>query len=206
MAFISTIPVDQATGEVKALYEQTQATLGYVPNHMKVFSHRPQVRKAASTLLATIRDHLEPRKLELINIAVAGALRNSYCMLAHGQILRDQFYSPEQLTAIALDFTTAELAPADVAMMAFAAQLTRDATAITEDHIQGLRDHGFSDAEIFDIAAAAGFRCFFSKILDALGAEPDAVYTQQLEDDLRRQLTVGRPISHNAVEHVPPHT
>jgi uncharacterized peroxidase-related enzyme len=204
MPFIATIPVDQATGEVQALYEQSQATRGFVPNHLKVFSHRPQVRAAWNNLLATIRDTLDPRQFELIAIAAARALRNSYCMLAHGTVLRQQFYSPEQLTAIAGDFTTAALAPADVAMMAFAEKVARDATAITAGDIQGLRDHGFSDAEIFDIAAAAAARCFFSKLLDALGAEPDAVYTQQLEDALRRQLTVGRPISQDAVEQVLP--
>ena len=42
--------------------------------------------------------------------------------------------------------------------------------------MQGLRDHGFTDAEIFDIAAAAAARCFFSKLLDALGAEADGAY------------------------------
>jgi uncharacterized peroxidase-related enzyme len=203
MAFIGTIPVDQASGEVRALYERSQAELGYVPNHAKVFSHRPQVRAAWSNLLATIRTNLDPRQYELISIAAARALHNSYCMLAHGTILRRQFYSPEQLTAIADDFTTADLAPAEVAMMAFAEKLARDATAITADDIQGLRKHGFTDVEIFDIAAAAAARCFFSKLLDALGAEPDATYTQ-LEDELRRQLTVGRPISHSAVEPMPP--
>jgi hypothetical protein len=106
--------------------------------------------------------------------------------------------------AIAGDFTTADLAPADVAMMAFAEKLVREATAITAGDIQGLRDHGLTDPEIFDMAAAAAARCFFTKLLDALGAEPDVVYTQQLEDNLRRQLTVGRPISHSAVEQVPP--
>ena len=41
MAFVKTVPVEQATGDVRAMYERTQAALGYVPNYAKAFSHRP---------------------------------------------------------------------------------------------------------------------------------------------------------------------
>jgi hypothetical protein len=87
-------------------------------------------------------------------------------------------------------------------MMGFAEKIVRDATRITEEDIKALRAHGFSDSEIFDIAATASARCFFSKLLDALGAQPDAVYFQ-LEEDLRRGLTVGRPIGDAPLETVP---
>jgi alkylhydroperoxidase/carboxymuconolactone decarboxylase family protein YurZ len=97
---------------------------------------------------------------------------------------------------------SATLAPADVAMMAFAEKLARDAGTITEADVRAPREHGFTDAEIFDIAATAAARCFFSKLLDALGAEPDAAY-DDLDDGLKRRLTPGRAISRNAAEHVP---
>ena len=126
-------------------------------------------------------------------------------MLAHGSILRQQFYSAAQLTAITSDFTKAELDAADIAMMDFAEKVVRDAAALNEGDVQKLRAHGFSDAQIFDIAAAASARCFFSKLLDALGAEPDAAYLQ-LEEELRQQLTLGRPIGQDALEQVPPTT
>ncbi|MBB3591519.1 hypothetical protein FHX08_001863 [Rhizobium sp. BK529] len=51
-----------------------------------------------------------------------------------------------------------------------------------------------SDAEIFDVTAAAAARCFFSKMLDALGAAPDHVYAERLDPKLRQSLTIGRPI------------
>lgn len=194
MAFIRTIPVDEAEGDVRALYERTQASAGYVPNYAKVFSHRPQVMAAWSALLASIRGNLEPRRYELITLAAARALRSSYCMLAHGTVLREEFYSAAQLTDIAADFARADLTPSDVAMMAFAERVARDATGITDAEVRSLREHGFTDAQIFDIAAAAAARCFFSKLLDALGALPDAAFGQ-LEGDLKRELTRGRPIS-----------
>lgn len=202
MAFIHTIPVEQAAGDVRAMYERTQTALGYVPNYAKVFSHRPDVMTAWSGLLASIRGHLDARRYELVTLAAARALRSSYCMLAHGSVLLGKFYSAEQMTAIAGEPATAELAPADVAMMAFAEKLARDASAITEADVRALREHGFTDPEIFDIAATAAARCFFSKLLDALGAEPDAAY-DGLDDGLKRRLTPGRAISRNAAERVP---
>lgn len=194
MAFITTIPEDQASEDVKHLYEKNLEKLGYIPNYSRVFSHRPRVMEAWGNLLTTIRDNMDLRRFELVTLAAARALKNSYCMLAHGSILRKKFYTPEQLTLIATDYHKANLTPAEIGMMSFAEQVARDATAITQNDMDELRDFGFSDAEIFDIAAAAAARCFFSKTLDALGAEPDEMY-RQLEDRLRETLTVGRPIS-----------
>jgi uncharacterized peroxidase-related enzyme len=203
MAFIQTVPVDQATGEVRAMYERTQTSVGYVPNYAKVFSHRPAVMAAWSGLLASIRGNLEPRQYELITLAAARAMQCSYCMLAHGTILREKFYPAPRLAKIAADFAHADLTPADVAMMAFAERVTRDATATTDAEVRALREHGFTDAQIFDIAAAAAARCFFSKIVDALGAQPDAAYAE-LEDELKRELTSGRrPISRETPERIP---
>jgi uncharacterized peroxidase-related enzyme len=202
MAFIRTVPVEEASGEVRAMYERTQAGPGYVPNYAKVFSHRPQVMAAWSGLLASIRGNLETRQYELITLAAARALRSSYCMLAHGSVLREKFYSTAQLTAIAADSARADLTPAEVAMMAFAEHVVRDAAAITYAEVGSLRENGFTDAQIFDIAAAAAARCFFSKLLDALGAEPDEAYGQ-LEEDLKRQLVRGRPISPERPERMP---
>lgn len=203
MSLITTVPVAEATDEVRKMYEQQQASLGYVPNYAKVFSHRPAVMAAWRGLLGSIRAHLDTRRYELVTLAAARALHSSYCSLAHGTILRDQFYDPAQLARIAEDFTSGGLAAADVAIMRYAEKIVRDASSVTEADVQSLREHGLTDPEIFDIAAAASARCFFSKLLDALGAEPDAAYNA-LEADLRQQLTVGRPISEGAVEQVLP--
>jgi uncharacterized peroxidase-related enzyme len=199
MAFIEGVPVAKATGDVRTMYEKTQGAVGFVPNYAKVFSHRPQVMAAWAGLLASIRTNLDTRRYELTTLAAARALHSSYCMLAHGSVLRRQIYTAEQLTAIAKNAATADLAPADVAMMGFAEKVARDASSIVEADVRSLREHGFTDPEIFDIAATAAARCFFSKLLDALGAEPDAPFAD-LEDDLKRQLTPGRPISRQAPE------
>ena len=57
------------------------------------------------------------------------------------------------------------------------------------------------EIEIFDIAAIAAGRSFFTKLLDALGTEPDVAY-MSLDRELRQALTVGRPICHRPLEFV----
>jgi uncharacterized peroxidase-related enzyme len=202
MAFVHTVPVDRASGDVHAMYARIEAAVGYVPNYAKLFSHRPQVMATWAAFLASIRGNMDPRRYELVTLAAARALQCSYCMLAHGAVLRRDFYSAEQLIEITRDSAASDLTPAEVAMMAFVDKLTRDATAITRADVQGLLDRGFTDAEIFDITAAASARCFFSKLLDALGAEADGAY-DFLEDPLKQLLTPGRPMSHDALERVP---
>ena len=202
MAYLETVPVAQAQGDVREQYARAQANAGYVPNYTQLFSLRPEVNAAWGTLLGTIRGTLDPRRYELVTLAAARALRSSYCSLAHGKVLRDAHYAPSEVQAIATAPDSAGLAPVDVAIMAFAAQVARDAPSVTAADVQGLRDHGLSDTEIFDVAAAASARCFFSTLLDALGAEPDAAYGA-LEPGLREALTVGRPISQHQDARLP---
>ena len=79
--------------------------------------------------------------------------------------------------------------------MRFARRIARDAAHISADEVATLRErHGLSDAEIFDIAAIAASRSFFTKVLDALGSLPDQAFLK-LDPELRRALTVGRPIN-----------
>lgn len=69
-----------------------------------------------------------------------------------------------------------------------------DATAVTQADIDRLRSLGLADSDILDVILAAAVRCFFSKVLDAAGIQPDAAYAE-LPPELRDTLTVGRPIA-----------
>ena len=101
-------------------------------------------------------------------------------------------FSPEQVEAIVRDYRSAGLPPEEVALLAFAEKVAIDASRILPGDVEELRRHGFSDAEVLDIAMTVGARSFFSKVLDAVGAEPDDRY-ETLERGLRQTLTVGRP-------------
>jgi uncharacterized peroxidase-related enzyme len=153
MAFIQTVPEDQAVADVQMMYEENIASMGYLPNYVRAFSHRPQVLKAWGNLLGSIRQHMDTRRYELVTLAAARALKSSYCMLAHGSVLLKETFSPDELICIAQDYQTADLTAAEVVMMAFAEQIVRDATAVTQSHIATLHQHGFTDAEIFDATA-----------------------------------------------------
>ena len=113
-------------------------------------------------------------------------------MLAHGAVtLQSQIFTGAQLDAIARDYRQAGLAPAEVAMMAFAEKVAGPAYTVTSDDVESLRRHGFSDTDVLDIAFAAAARCFFSKVLDGVGAEPDPAFLS-LDEGVRRALVVGR--------------
>jgi uncharacterized peroxidase-related enzyme len=193
MAFIKTIPEERAEGKLLELYKADRQTKGYVPNHTAAFSLRPEVYDAWQKLLGAIRGNMRLRRYELVTFAVASELGCTYCKLAHGAVLRENVLTSAELEAVARDFRSAGLAPAEVAIMEFAQKLTRQASSITPADVEGLRGHGLTDAEILDVVLAATARNFMSKTLDAVGAEPDAVY-EKMEPALHRAL-VG-PLRH----------
>ena len=194
MAFIRTIPPSQAQGPVREMYQETQARFGFVPNWAQAFSLRPGVRDGWAALLKSIQSNLPVRAYELATFAAARALRSSYCALAHGSVLADKVFDPAAVTAIANGAREAPLEPRERAMMAFAEKVALDADRISAADIDGLRSHGYRDEEIFDLAAAAAARCFFSKLLDALGVQADAAF-HDIDPTMREVLTVGRPVA-----------
>lgn len=191
MSFIHTIAPAQARAEVASMYSRQQQTWGYVPNYAKVFCHRPELLARWAALLAEVKRPLDRRRLELATFAAAHELGNSPCALAHGQVLRE-FFADDEIVAIAAGRVGA-LPAAEQALLRFARTVARDAASVTAADLAELRDLGFADAEIFDIAAAAAARAFFTKLLDAMGVLPDAPFAE-LPEELRRALTVGRPI------------
>src|SRR5262252_6948679 len=194
MAFIRTIPPSEAEGPARDMYERVRGRLGYVPNWAMAFSLRPDVMDGWTALLGSVRSHLSVRAYELATLAAARALRSSYCSLAHGSVLANTVFDPAVVTAIANGSPASPLEPRERAMMTFVERVVLDADRVTAADIETLRSHGYPDEEIFDVAAAAAARCFFSKLLDALGVLPDATF-HDLDPALRRALTVGRPVA-----------
>jgi len=194
MAYIETIPEADASGDVAALYEADLGAVGFVRNLTKAFSLAPEVCAIWVQLNTAIKARMDLRRYELATIAAARRIRSSYCMLAHGSVLLDQYLEPDSLRAIVADHRGGALEPVDVAVMDLADKVADDATCVTEADIDGLRAFGLSDSEILDVVLAAAARCFFSKTLDGLGVEADARY-RELEPELLSALTVGRPVA-----------
>jgi uncharacterized peroxidase-related enzyme len=176
--FIQTTSEADAEGKLREIYESDRKSLGYVPNHGKVFSLRPDVLEAWRGLQGSIRKNLRLRRYELVTLATAQALNCRYCLLAHGAILNKNGVSVEQLRSILIDFHAAGLEREEVAIMDFAQKIARSANEMTQEDIDALRALGLEDVEILDIALTATMRSFASKTFNALGAEPDAVYDE----------------------------
>jgi uncharacterized peroxidase-related enzyme len=191
--FIRPLPDDEVTGAVAEAYEADIAEDGYVSNVSRTFSHRPEVLAAWVGLKDAVTSSMDRRRYELVTIAAARRVRSSYCMLAHGSVLASAFYDREQVRDIALDHHAAGLEEVDVAVMDLADKVAADAPSITQGDVDRLREFGLTDAEIFDVVAAAAMRCFLTKIVDGLGFQPDAAY-RELDVALREALVVGRPI------------
>ncbi len=197
MAFIATPDPAEGT-EVAALYDEEQESTGYVSNSVRLFAQRPAVLRAWQQLNGAIKESSiqssgDLRRYELATVAAAAKLRSTYCSLAHGRVLAEQFYDWDTVRSLVLDRGSAGLDEADVALMDLAEKVVADATSVSQADIDRLRSLGLTDDEILDGVLAAAVRCFFSKTLDALGALPDAAYGS-LEPELREALTVGRPI------------
>jgi uncharacterized peroxidase-related enzyme len=178
--------------EAREAVEATSGENAGMTNYEQAFAERPEVLAAWQGLSGAIKANMDLRRYELATLAAARRLRSSYCCLAHGSVLIEQFGEP--VREIARDHRSAGLDETDVAVMDLAERVVDDATSIEKRDLQRLRDLGLSDAEITDIVLAAAARCFFSKTLDALGVRPDASYLE-LDVDLREALVVGRPIA-----------
>ncbi len=161
-------------------------------NLERAFAERPEVYAAWAELNGAIKAGMDLRRYELATLAAALRLRSSYCSLAHGRILQEQFGEP--VREISLDYRTAGLDEIDVAVMNLAECVVDDATSIGDAELGPLRELGLSETELMDVVLAAAARCFFSKTLDGLGVLPDASY-RALDPELRDALVVGRPIA-----------
>ena len=161
-------------------------------NQDRAFAERPDVSEAWVALNGAIKANMDLRRYELATLAAARRLRSSYCALAHGKVLAEQFGEP--VREIALDRGSAGLDDVDLAVMDLAERVVDDATSIGDEELRPLRELGLTEAEIMDVVLAAAVRCFYSKTLDALGVQPDASYAE-LPPELRDVLVVGRPIA-----------
>jgi uncharacterized peroxidase-related enzyme len=193
MAFIDTIPDAEIDDQVRAMYERQASFWGFVPNYAKVFCYRPEIMGLWAQLQAGIKKSMaDKRRYELVTFAAANALRSTLCSLAHGKTLTE-FFPSEAVQAMARGEAPADLTAAEAEMMKFARKVGRDASSVTREDVLRLKELGFSDAEVFDIAAAASARAFFSKLVESLGVAAESSLLG-LDQEFKRTMAVGRPL------------
>ena len=177
------VPDESAVSdEVSSWYERQRASWGYLPNYARAFATRPDVAEAWTALSNAVGKGMDRRRYELATIAAARELRSTYCTAAHTLVLAQKWPEPARDDV-------------DLAVIALAEMVARDAASVEQADVDRLRDLGLTDAEVFDVVAAAALRSFFAKTLDGLGAEPDAEFAQRLDSQQRAGVTVGRPFA-----------
>ena len=113
---------------------------------------------------------------EMIAVVVSSANRCYYCLVAHGQAVRRLSGDPQLGEMMVMNYRVAELEPRQRAMLEFAMKMTIESASIEEADREGLRQHGFSDADIWDIAAVAGFFNMSNRMASALAMQPNREY------------------------------
>ena len=179
MAFIRTIPPAEAHGPVREQYQQAQKRFGYVPNWAQAFSLQAG---SAGRLdrAAPLHSGQSAGAAELRARHASGrprALRSSYCALAHGSVLADKVFGRGDGSLDRHGRPGSPLEPGERVMMAFAEKVARSADQVSADDVEGAaisRIQGRGDLRRG--AAVAAARCFFSKLLDAMGVQPDSSF------------------------------
>jgi len=201
MSFINTIPLSEATGDVRELYERQQAPLGFVPNYAKVFSHRPNIMKAWAALQSEIKKTIEHKNYNLATLASARAIGSTYCSLAYANLLKNKLYSTDELKMILEKDDASPLTEGEQAIMALAEKVALNSSSVTQNDIEQLKTFGYDDGDIFDIVASAAARCFFAKLVDGLGGLTDAPFGGT-DEKLSDYLIVGREVDLSEVESI----
>ena len=165
--------------EVQALFEAPRERLGFVPNVLRLYALRP-------SHLLLWNDHYEAlmkgdsglskAEREMIAVVVSVANRCSYCVAAHSAALRKLTKDPPLADAIAADYTTAPVEPRVRAMLDYALKLTLHPTEMEEPDVTALRDAGWSDEDVMDIAEVTGMFNLTNRMASGLGWEPNPEY------------------------------
>jgi len=190
--YIKTISPSEATDEMAEIYEAETAAMGRVMAATQCRSARPDMLVPIERLLHQLRDNfsLGLENFRLITLIAAKNVPSSYCSHVYFKSL-SQMVGRDKAIAIQADYRNAGLSEQQVAMLAYAEQITRDASRITEADIDRLRAVGLTDLNIADIALAASYRSFLSRYFDAVGAEAEADFLDP-DPDVRAQMSVGK--------------
>lgn len=175
-------PPDPLPEEVVELFAKCQEKLGLVPNVLVAYAHNPEKLRAFSQMYNTLmlaKSGLTRLEREMIAVAVSALNRCWYCLVAHGAAVRVMSQSPELGEALVMNHHHAELSPRERAIIDFARKLTTDSAKIGEADRAALRGHGFTDADIWDIAEVAAFFNMSNRLASAVGMVPNPEYHTQ---------------------------
>ncbi len=167
---------------MEGYFGKCEEKLGFVPNVLQAYAFdnaklEPFVAMYNDLMLAP--SGLSKLEREMIAVAVSSHNKCYYCLVAHGAAVRALSGDPALGELIAMNYRAARLSKRHRAMLDFSVKLTAEPWAIEEEDREGLRKAGFTDRDIWDIAAVAGFYNMSNRVASAADMRPNSVYHKQ---------------------------
>ncbi len=170
---------DPLPDDIARYYDVCREKLGMVPNVLAAYGFAPDRLRAFSQMYNALmlgESDLSKAEREMIAVAVSSLNHCHYCLVAHGAALRQLTGDPALAEAIAANYRHADLPPRQRAMLDFAVKVTIGSALIEEADRQALRDAGFADRAIWDIAEVAAFFNMTNRMASAIAMRPNADY------------------------------
>ncbi|HEX8741316.1 MAG TPA: peroxidase-related enzyme [Casimicrobiaceae bacterium] len=178
-AAISRYPVpklDDLPEDIRARIVEVQEKAGFVPNVFITLAHRPDEFRAFFAYhdaLMLKEGGLTKAEREMIVVATSGANDCLYCIVAHGAILRIYAKNPLVADQVAVNYRKADITPRQKAMLAFAIKVSLHAVEVDDADFATLREHGFTDEDIWDIGAIAAFFALSNRMANLITMRPN---------------------------------
>src|SRR6185437_5096551 len=162
--------------DIRARIVEVQQKAGFVPNVLVTLAHRPDEFRAFFAYhdaLMLREGGLTKAEREMIVVATSGANDCLYCVVAHGAILRIYAKNPLVADQVAVNYRKADITLRQKAMLAFAMKVALQSAAIEDADFAALRGHGFTDEDIWDIGAIAGFFALSNRMANMISMRPN---------------------------------
>jgi uncharacterized peroxidase-related enzyme len=156
--------------------------LGFVPNVLSAYAFDNAKLEAFVGMyndLMLAPSGLTKLEREMIAVAVSSVNRCYYCLVAHGAAVRALSGDPALGELMVMNYRAARLGKRHRAMLDFATKLTTEPWAVEQQDRDALREAGFSDRDIWDIAAVAGFYNMSNRLASATDMRPNSAYHSQ---------------------------
>jgi uncharacterized peroxidase-related enzyme len=162
--------------DIRARILAVQEKSGFVPNVFLTLAYRPDEFRAFFAYHDALMEKeggLTKAEREMIVVATSSANQCHYCVIAHGAILRIRAKNPQIADQIAVNYRKADITPRQRAMLDFAMKVATEANRISEADFAAVARHGFSDDEIWDIAAIAAFFALSNRMANVTAMRPN---------------------------------
>jgi uncharacterized peroxidase-related enzyme len=181
---ITALGLQQAalTPAMQAYFDKCREKLGFVPNVLKAYAFDMAKLEAFVAMyndLMLASSGLSKLEREMIAVAVSSENHCYYCLVAHGAAVRMLSGDPPLGELMAMNYRAARLSKRQRAMLDFAVKLTREPWAVEDADRDALRRAGFSERDVFDIAAVAAFFNMSNRVASATDMRPNTIYHRQ---------------------------